>query len=352
VRQNSGVYAKIIHTMQKIERLVAITLLLQARGKLTARYLADILGVSTRTIYRDITDLSLAHVPVSMDFGPGGGYYLPEDYRIESAIFTRAEAVSLILNADIAGNYSLFAGDDDLHRALYKLEAALPEEYRDDVRLAREHFLIDSTAWYASAMSSPYLETIRNAVLGAYQLDILYSRTKSNGLSRSIWQRVEPHGIVFKGMPQRHARGGIWYLVAYCQDHQDFNIFRVSQIEKLKELRSKPIAPKPDFDLRAYWEQNGKFLAEATEPFTMKLRVSAAGRPGLRGNYTILHEEADDSIIVNVDVESFEAAVSYVLALRAEATVIRPQKLRRAVVETARKIFLELTEDDTEISNG
>src|SRR3984893_302671 len=114
--------------MQKIERLVAITLLLQARGKMTAQRLATILGVSVRTIYRDIETLSLAHVPVSMDYGPGGGYYLPADYHFESAIFTRDEAVSLVLSADMAGNYSLFANDDYLHRALFKLEAALPEE--------------------------------------------------------------------------------------------------------------------------------------------------------------------------------------------------------------------------------
>ncbi|MBO0779450.1 MAG: HTH domain-containing protein, partial [Ktedonobacteraceae bacterium] len=50
--------------MQKTERLVAITLLLQGRGKMTAKHLADILGVSTRTIYRDIMALSLAHIPV------------------------------------------------------------------------------------------------------------------------------------------------------------------------------------------------------------------------------------------------------------------------------------------------
>src|SRR5579884_2748381 len=105
--------------MQKSERLMAITLLLHARGKMTARRLAEILGVSTRTIYRDVDTLSLAHVPVSMDYGPGGGYYLPDDYHFESAIFTREEAVSLVLSADFSGKHSLFAGDDDLHRALF-----------------------------------------------------------------------------------------------------------------------------------------------------------------------------------------------------------------------------------------
>ena len=122
--------------------MLAITLLLQARGKMTAKHLADILGVSTRTIYRDIDTLSLAHIPVSMDYGPGGGYYLPDDYHFESSVFTPEEAVSLVLSADMAGNYSLFAGDDGLQRALLKLEAALPEQYRRDVRAAREHILI------------------------------------------------------------------------------------------------------------------------------------------------------------------------------------------------------------------
>ncbi len=90
--------------MQKTERLMAITLLLQARGKMTAKRLADLLGVSTRTIYRDMDTLSLAHVPVSMDYGPGGGYYLPDNYRFESAIFTREEAISLVLGGAMAGS--------------------------------------------------------------------------------------------------------------------------------------------------------------------------------------------------------------------------------------------------------
>src|ERR1700676_5814947 len=103
--------------MQKTERLVAITLLLQARGKMSAHRLANILGVSTRTIYRDIDTLSLAHVPVSMDFGPGGGYYLPKDYHFDSAIFTREEAVSLVLSADMAGDYNFFFSEDGVSRA-------------------------------------------------------------------------------------------------------------------------------------------------------------------------------------------------------------------------------------------
>ena len=117
------------NTMQKTERLVAITLLLQSRGKMTADRLADILDVSVRTIYRDMDALSLAHVPVSMDYGPGGGYFLPGDYQIERASFTSEEAVALALGGSIAGGSRLFESGDGLRRALFKLEATLPDEY-------------------------------------------------------------------------------------------------------------------------------------------------------------------------------------------------------------------------------
>ena len=328
--------------MQKIERLVAITLLLQARGKMTAKRLAGILGISTRTVYRDINTLSLAHVPVAMDYGPGGGYYLPDDYHFESAIFTREEAVSLVLSADISGNYSLFAGDDRLHRALFKLEAALPEEYRTDVRAARERILFDTTAWHqpakeAQTTPTTYLEIIRTAVLGARRLDILYSGLSCQDGSGVRWRRIEPYGLVFKGLSRRHMRTGVWYLVAYCLTCRTFQTFRVSYIENLC-VRKDPITLQPDFDLPSYWEQASRQLEDHNQPLSLILHVAVSARHGLRGNSTILSEERDGSVIVQIDVESFEAAVSTVLALGADATVISPENVRKAVITTARAI--------------
>jgi predicted DNA-binding transcriptional regulator YafY len=323
--------------MQKIERLVAITLLLQARGKMTAKRLAEILGVSTRTIYRDITALSLAHVPVSMEYGPGGGFYLPDDYHFESAIFTREEAVSLVLGADMAGNYSLFAGDDGLHRALFKLEAALPPEYRSDVRAARERILIDTTDWGNGSASAAFLELIRTAVLEARRIDILYPCSSCTGGPGMQWQCVEPYGLVFKGIARRHVRTGVWYLVAFCRECKAFRSFRVSHIEDLRVCEERFTA-QPDFDLQAYWQETRRHLEEQMEPFSLILHVAPAGRQGLTGNRTVLKEQSDGSAIVRVEVNSFDAAVSYALALGADATIISPPKVRDAVAATAQAI--------------
>jgi predicted DNA-binding transcriptional regulator YafY len=324
--------------MQKIERLVAITLLLQARGKMPAKRLANILGVSIRTIYRDIMALSLAHVPVSMDYGPGGGYYLPQDYHFESAIFTREEAVSLVLGADMAGNYSLFAGDDYLHRALFKLEAALPDEYRTDVRAAREHILIDTTNWSnSSASSNIYLETIRTAVLEGQQIDVFYPCLTCTDLPGMQWQRVDPYGLVFKGTSQRHIRAGIWYLVAYCHECRHFRAFRLKLVENLR-VREEKVELQSSFDLQAFWQRARKQFDEQRQPCLLKLRVRPPSRYNLGGDSQIVSECSDGSAVIKVETDSIDDAVSYALALGADATVISPPQVRQVVADTAQTI--------------
>jgi predicted DNA-binding transcriptional regulator YafY len=336
--------------MQKIERLLAITLLLQARGKMTAQRLASILGVSPRTIYRDIDALSLAHVPIAMDYGPGGGYYLPANYHFDAAIFTREEAVSLVLGVDMAGTYSLFADDDGLHRALFKLEAALPEEYRADIQAAREHILFDTTAWDGDAPGGAYLESIRSAVLEARRLEVLYPTTPRSGMPCLRWLRLDPYGLVYKGLMSRQMRTGVWYLVAFCHASQQIETFRVGYIQDLR-LRPERIQPRPDFDLQTYWKQARQHLEEKQEPLALTLRVKPSARHRLRGNYSVLREEADGSALVRVQRESLQEAVAYALSLGSEAVVLNPARVRAAVLSAAEEIVALYRKEIKEVSN-
>jgi len=81
----------------RADRLVSLVLLLQARGRTTGLALARELGVSVRTIYRDLAALSAAGVPVLAESGPGGGCQLLEGYRFPLRGLRPEEAEALLI---------------------------------------------------------------------------------------------------------------------------------------------------------------------------------------------------------------------------------------------------------------
>ena len=113
----------------RADRLLAILLILQTRGRTTAQNLAAELEVSERTIYRDLTALSTSGVPVYTEKGPGGGISLVEDYRTELTGLTGPEANALLLVQALSPLKELGL-DEELGNAMRKLHASLSEEQR------------------------------------------------------------------------------------------------------------------------------------------------------------------------------------------------------------------------------
>src|SRR5579864_8743954 len=112
----------------KSERLLAMLLLLQAKGRLRARELARSLEVSERTIYRDIDSLSTAGIPVYAERGARGGILLSDGYRRALTQFGEEEVRALFAStADALADVGL---SDTLRQAMEKLAGALPDAQR------------------------------------------------------------------------------------------------------------------------------------------------------------------------------------------------------------------------------
>ena len=229
-------------------RLVAILLLLQTRGQLTARELADELEVSLRTIYRDLEGLAAAGIPVYAERGPSGGYRLVEGYRTRLTGLNADEAEALFLSG-LGGAAAQLGLGTVLAAAQLKVLAAMPPELRGRASRVRERFLLVAPGWFKEDEELPALATIAQAVWEGHRIRMRYDRRPE-----PVERIVEPFGLVLKA--------GIWYLVARREG--SLRTYRVSRILEATELEESFDRPT-DFDLGAYW-------GSSTEIFESSLR--------------------------------------------------------------------------------
>ncbi|MBB6547616.1 helix-turn-helix transcriptional regulator [Nonomuraea rubra] len=314
----------------RASRLVSILLMLQTRGRMTARELADRLEVSVRTIYRDVESLHAAGIPLYGDAGPRGGYQLLDGYRTRLTGLTADEAESLFL-AGLPGPAAELGLGTVVAAAQLKLMAALPVELRDRAGRIQERFLLDAPTWYRDQDPATYLAAVADAVWNERRIQIRYRRWKE---PQEVERRLEPYGLVVKA--------GRWYLVARAGE--DVRTYRVSQILDLQPLAEK-FARQEGFDLAAYW---AGYLAE----FEARLRWGeAVVRLSPRGVERLADlmtpgvvAAADESASppdgegwtrVTVPIESIEHAAGEFLRLGTDAEVLAPLALRERVAATA-----------------
>ncbi|MFG2141003.1 helix-turn-helix transcriptional regulator [Streptomyces sp. NPDC048650] len=310
----------------RADRLLALLLLLQNRGRMTAAQLAGELEVSVRTVYRDIEALGASGVPVCADRGPDGGYRLLDGYRTRLTGFTDAEAGSLFLSGAPGPAHELGLGAV-LTTAQLKLQAALPTELAQRTRRIQDRFHLDAPAWFREADIVPHLTQVAQAVWDQRVLRAHYRRWGGE-----VHRELRPLGIVLKG--------GIWYLVALTDEA--VRTYRMSRLLTV-DTTGEPFDRPAGFDLAAYWEESSRRLEAALYTGTARLRVSPRaqrflpmqfGAVGARALEGAGPPDQDGWVHLEMPVEAQAVAVSDLLRLGAEAEVLGPPELREAITRT------------------
>jgi predicted DNA-binding transcriptional regulator YafY len=224
-------------------------LLLQARGRTTARVLAAELEVSVRTIYRDLAALTAAGVPVVAEPGPGGGCRLLDDYRFPLRALRPDEAEALLV-LGVPPALTELGLDGALAAAQRRIGVMA------GARPALVH--LDMPRWFTGQQEVPDLGTLAQAVrLGRLVTFGYRGRSRTAG----------PLGLVNKA--------GIWYLVA-LSDEGDIAVFRASRIGPARMLPTSVKRPA-DFELAAFWARwSAEF--DASLP---RLTVTVRAAPGV-----------------------------------------------------------------------
>ena len=198
--------------MRRADRLFLVIHALQGRRTaLPARRLAETLGISLRTVYRDVADLQVSGVPIEGEAGVG--YMLRKGADIPPLMFTPEEMEALVVGTRFVrafGGARLTAGAD---AALLKIKAVLPEESRR--RALRSRIFAPGRR---QVTQSGLIDRLHEAIAAQQVLRLDYRDEAGHASERAI----EPLCLAFWG--------GVWTLGAWCRLRGDFRNFRPDRI--------------------------------------------------------------------------------------------------------------------------
>jgi predicted DNA-binding transcriptional regulator YafY len=303
--------------VMRSSRLLALLLALQRTGSSTAAALAVELEVSVRTIYRDVTALQAAGVPIYTSPGAGGGIRLIEHWRSPVDGMTAHEVRALVVGGGPAADLGL---GSVLAVARSKLRSGLPAHVRTELDLIAERFLLDAGAWFRPASPPAALDVLAEAVWGGRRIDIRYERA-----GRVTARRLDPLGLVLKH--------DTWYLVA--RHRGSIRTYRATRITAAS-LRSERFDRPDGFDLDRYWSEAAASFDEDLRRVDTEILIppQAVGslRQAVPGELTraaieAASTEADGRLRVHLRVESIDIAF-HQLAGIVGVEAVGPHRLR------------------------
>jgi predicted DNA-binding transcriptional regulator YafY len=289
-------------------RLLRLLSLLQTRRYWAGAELADRLGVTARTVRRDVEKLRSLGYPVHATPGVAGGYQLGAGAALPPLLLDDDEAVAVAVGLRTAAGGTVAGIEETSVRALAKLEQVLPSRLRHRVNALQ-------TVTVPMASGGPTVDPGTLTVIAAACRD--YQRLRfdyrDHDGSASI-RTVEPHRLVHSGRR--------WYLVAWDVDRQDWRTFRVDRIQPRTPTgpRFTPREP-PDADIAGYtsrgmstaaYRYQGRFTLHASAEVVAERVTPTSGMVEAVDEHTcVLHTGSHslDTLAVYVALLGFDFEV-------------------------------------------
>ncbi len=223
---------------RRADRLFQIVQMLRGRRLATAAMLAERLGVSERTIYRDIRDLSLSGIPVEGEAGIG--YRLDAHFDAPPLMFSAHEVEALIAGMRLLKTWGGGALAGAAESAQEKLIAALPHERRITAETSR----IFAPDFGGRDAVRAFFDQMHTAIIKRHVLRIDYADEQSRHSRRN----VQPLGLFFWGQ--------VWLLGAWCEKRRDYRCFRLDRCQQV-EILDRSFVESPERSLNGFLRSVG-----------------------------------------------------------------------------------------------
>ncbi|MFI6201121.1 helix-turn-helix transcriptional regulator [Streptomyces phaeochromogenes] len=301
-------------------RLLRLLSLLQAHREWSGAALADRLGVTPRTVRRDVDRLRELGYPVNASPGTGGGYQLGVGAELPPLLLDDDEAVAVAVGLRTAAGQGIEGIGETSVRALTKLEQVLPHRLRRRVGALNAFTVPMLRGPQPSAVDPAVLTALAAACRDSERLRFEY---RDHGGS-STRRTVEPHRLV---CTERR-----WYLVAWDVDRDDWRTFRADRVTP-KPPHGPRFTPRqpPAEDLAAYVSKGVSVRAYATHAVVRLLVPKEEAAQRISPSAGTLEAESDSSCILRTGAASLDVMVIHVMLMGVEFEVLEPVELVEAI---------------------
>ncbi len=304
------------------QRVLNLLNLLQSRPVWSGPELAERLGVTTRSIRRDVERLRTLGYPVLATQGVGGGYQLGRGKALPPLLLDDEEAIATAVSLRLAAGGTVAGASEAAVRTLAKLDQVLPARLRAEVRALHDAI---------STLDGARIEIDADALLVLARACRDTVRTEFDYLARDRTpssRRVEPYQLV--------ATGRRWYLMAFDLDREDWRTFRLDRITDPRPTTWR-FTRREHPDPVAHVQQ-----AVSSSPYQHRARVLlhaplAVARERVYPTSGVLEAVDADTCLLLSGADHLHALALHIGLLGLDFEVLEPPELQAAVSDLARR---------------
>jgi len=301
----------------RIDRLLALVVLLLDRDVVSARVLASRFGVSVRTVQRDAQALALAGIPVYSLPGAQGGYAIVPEFKLHNRVFSRDDLKNLV--TAVRGVQGAFA-DGRFDGVLEQVNHLVPPTLVNEVNESQETLVIDFSLGGDTVLAEK-IHVLEAAIARRHPV-----RCRYTGHRDLVDRVVEPLTLVLQW--------GSWYLYAYCRLRDDYRLFRVSRMADLAVV-PQPFRRRPK-TYRQFRDERPDFGAPLVD---LVFRAHPSVRALVEEHHTSQEITLEgDSVVVRCRQPDEPRLYRYLLGYGDAVEVLSPPAVREKVRQIAQNI--------------
>lgn len=310
--------------MNKFDRVISTLILLQTKKILKASSISERFGISLRTVYRDISTLKNAGIPIIGD--PGIGYSIMDGYRLPPIMFNEGEALALLTAEKFIGKITDKATQASYSEAMTKIKAILRSTDKQSLAVLEDSISFSS---YKLWENKSYLQDLFKCIASKAVLKIEYQKADGSTSNR----KVESIGC--------YHQYNDWYLVAYCQNKKAYRTFKMNRILHLQVLEQH--FDTEHISLQAYIDQQTQAWRDRQQFQSVEVAFnkSVLQHAERRKYYFGFVEQVEEEKVVRMKFlnSSMEFMARWLLQFGNQASVLEPLELKSRMKQLATELY-------------